>query len=90
MMRKQVEEMKTYDELKRHKIELQLECLKLEKCKMSLELMDLEWTLGVTPSETTSQYHQNQSKVLILDSDNIMIGNVYITLQNKQNGNIER
>jgi hypothetical protein len=61
--------------LKKHKIELQLEFLKLKNRKMALEIMDLERKLEVRPFETTLQYYPNESQLLILDSDTIMIGN---------------
>jgi hypothetical protein len=63
--------------MKRQKIELQLECLKVKNCKMALERMDLEQKLGVTPLEITYQYNPNQSQVLIFYSDNIIIRNPY-------------
>jgi hypothetical protein len=75
--RKRAEEkVKIDDQLKKRKIELQTEFFKLKKNrKMALEIMDLERKLGVRPSETTMQYYPNESQLLILDSDTIMIGN---------------
>jgi hypothetical protein len=76
MKRKRTEEeVKIYDELKKPKIELQLEFLKLKNRKTALEIMDLERKLGVRPSETTMQYYPYESQLLIFDSETIMIGN---------------
>jgi hypothetical protein len=49
MKRKHTEELKSYEELKKCKIELQLEFLKLKDSKMALEIMHLEKKLGVRP-----------------------------------------
>jgi hypothetical protein len=48
MIRKHVDKMKNYEELKRHKIVLQPECLILQKKggqKKALKIRDMEWTL---------------------------------------------
>jgi hypothetical protein len=50
------EEVKIYDQLKKRKIELQLECLKLKNRKMAFEIMD--------GKEAWSQTIQNNDAVL--------------------------
>jgi hypothetical protein len=62
---------KIYDQLKKRKIELQIEFFKLKNRKMALEIMDSERNLGIRPSETTMQYYPKESQLLILDSDTI-------------------
>jgi hypothetical protein len=40
---------------------------------MALEIMELEQKPAVIPSEVTFQYCQNESQVLIFDSDNVVV-----------------